>query len=507
MKLVKSLLLGSAAGLSAVVGAQAADLPVEKAAPVEYVRVCSAYGAGFFYIPGTDTCLRVGGRVRAEYLYQETFDRRDNAIGFLARGRLNVDARTQTEYGTLRAFFRYEITRSTGAYRTGGGPIGADGDPSQQATSLTDNGLNLDRAFVQFGPLTAGRLTSFFDFYANDLAFSAALGSDRVTQVLAYTATLGNGFSATISMEDGIERRTFGSPAGALSSVRFQGQDFPAGFAFASGGNFVAGFPVGGTVAIGGETAPDGVANIRYDNSAFGSAQISAAVHQVRAGTLTFSPSQQIAAQQAGTAARGDFADAEYGFAVQGGVKINLPFIAAGDVLWLQAAYAEGAINYLGFGSNSSTGRLSPLSFGQTDAFVNASGDIRLTEGFAFVGAFTHYFTPQLRAGLIGSYGQLDYDSAATGIVRRGVGLGTDPRLVGGRTGFVDVEEYRVEGNLIWSPVKDVDIGVDVLYQNIDPKGRIVQAGRGPGVNGNGGNRLVGDSDIVVGRLRIQRDF
>ena len=67
MKLVKSLLLGSAAGLAAVAGAQAADLPVRKAAPVEYVRVCSAYGVGFFYIPGTDTCLRVSGRARFEY--------------------------------------------------------------------------------------------------------------------------------------------------------------------------------------------------------------------------------------------------------------------------------------------------------------------------------------------------------------------------------------------------------------------------------------------------------
>ncbi|PZR88834.1 MAG: porin, partial [Stutzerimonas stutzeri] len=63
MKLVKSLLLGSAAGFAAVAGAHAADLPSRKAAPVEYVRVCSAYGAGFFYIPGTETCLRVGGRV------------------------------------------------------------------------------------------------------------------------------------------------------------------------------------------------------------------------------------------------------------------------------------------------------------------------------------------------------------------------------------------------------------------------------------------------------------
>src|SRR5438309_625761 len=69
MNVVKSLLLSSAAGLLAVAGAQAADLPSRKAVAVDYVKVCSAYGAGFFFIPGTDTCLRVGGYVRAEYQF------------------------------------------------------------------------------------------------------------------------------------------------------------------------------------------------------------------------------------------------------------------------------------------------------------------------------------------------------------------------------------------------------------------------------------------------------
>jgi len=69
MTLTKSLLLGSSATLVAVAGAQAADLPSKKAAPATYVKVCDAYGAGFFVIPGTDTCVKVGGYVRAEYQY------------------------------------------------------------------------------------------------------------------------------------------------------------------------------------------------------------------------------------------------------------------------------------------------------------------------------------------------------------------------------------------------------------------------------------------------------
>src|SRR6266478_6009182 len=68
MNTFKTLLLGTAAGLVAVAGAQAADMPV-KAAPVQYVKICSLYGDGFYYIPGTDTCLKLGGylRVQAEY--------------------------------------------------------------------------------------------------------------------------------------------------------------------------------------------------------------------------------------------------------------------------------------------------------------------------------------------------------------------------------------------------------------------------------------------------------
>ena len=65
MNTIKSLILGSAAGLLAMSGAQAADLPV-KAKAVEYVRICSLYGAGFFYIPGTDTCIKLGGYLRVD---------------------------------------------------------------------------------------------------------------------------------------------------------------------------------------------------------------------------------------------------------------------------------------------------------------------------------------------------------------------------------------------------------------------------------------------------------
>ena len=64
MHKVKSLLIATAAGFTALGGAQAADMPA-MGRPVQYVKICSLYGDGFYYIPGTDTCLKLGGYLRA----------------------------------------------------------------------------------------------------------------------------------------------------------------------------------------------------------------------------------------------------------------------------------------------------------------------------------------------------------------------------------------------------------------------------------------------------------
>ena len=79
----------------------------------------------------------------------------------------------------------------------------------------------------------------------------------------------------------------------------------------------------------------------------------------------------------------------------------------------------------------------------------------------------------------MGSYGQLDYNQEGATFITANSAIGTAfPRLRGGRFGFVDTQEFRLEGNLIWSPVRDLDIGVDVLYQNINPQGRVVSVDR-----------------------------
>src|SRR5437868_336337 len=116
MKMVKRLLLGSAAGLVAVGGTQAAELPA-KAAPVQYVKICDLYGNGWYYIPGSDTCIKFGGYARAAWYwnatgggapaYTGTQGAQDRTVSQFAsshRAQMQVDTRTQTDYGTLRTY-------------------------------------------------------------------------------------------------------------------------------------------------------------------------------------------------------------------------------------------------------------------------------------------------------------------------------------------------------------------------------------------------------------------
>ena len=151
MKMVKSLILGSAAALVAMSGAQAADLPV-KAKAVEYVKVCSLYGAGFFYIPGTDTCIKLGGYVRIDTTFNGSIYDQPAWSGDLGQGNryrdyfasrsrmaLTVDTRTATEYGVVRTFGQGDFQFTTQG-NTNTNPVNFTGSPSTGTNTGLLNG-------------------------------------------------------------------------------------------------------------------------------------------------------------------------------------------------------------------------------------------------------------------------------------------------------------------------------------------------------------------------------
>jgi hypothetical protein len=148
---IKSLLLGSAAALAVVSGAQAADAIVAaEPEPMEYVRVCDAFGTGYFYIPGTETCLKLSGYVRTQVDFRSDNDFRDDGYRTNSRAYLEFDAKSDTEFGTLGGYVALEAD-SRGAGED------ADGDAEDVG------GAFIDTAVITIGGLEVGYFYNYWD--------------------------------------------------------------------------------------------------------------------------------------------------------------------------------------------------------------------------------------------------------------------------------------------------------------------------------------------------------
>jgi hypothetical protein len=493
MKMVKSLLLGSAAGLIAVTGAQAADLPV-KAKAAEYVKICSLYGVGYYYIPGTDTCIKIGGYVRYEVYHNDTtgnyvdrnvvgrFTRNSNTFAQQARFRLTTDVRTQTEYGTLRSYVSFGLNFLNSA------------DDLAVPAGVGNFAFALERAFIQFAGFTFGRTDTFFGFYNGAAYGLVPIGMDGSSGPLghnlaAYTWQFGNGLSATISIEDAAHRH---KPVTDLN-VAF----------------------IGGASDAGGQKVPDIVGNIRVDQ-AWGSAQIMGALHQVSAryyNAPVIGGSLACVGGNAGTTVC-DHPGDEWGWAVGGGLTLKMPWDAK-DTLSGVIAYGKGATGFVAYGS-------APGSFihkdglalaGNSDAVFGVIGGVgsglELTEAWGGTVAFEHYWTPSLRTSAVFGYLDVSYNDNAKAMM---LATGACGAAVG--TGAVvtascnpDFSMWRVASRTMWNPVQNLDVGVEVAYTKID------SGNSGLGILTSAQNGLaagvynVEDQSYWSAAFRVQRNF
>jgi hypothetical protein len=558
MKLLKGLLLGSTASLAVAAlppAARAADLP--GVAPIEYVRICDAYGAGFFFIPGTDTCLRVGGLVLGEErgfdpqysisgtsfygngsapthsgltpaipsglgyipsVSQYTNARSRDATSFNALGRVELDSRTQSPYGTVRAFLRVDSYYGSGGNSATGALQGtgfANTFNNTAGTSSQRYSTILNKAFIQFAGLTAGYAQSMFDFYADAYNYNNLRGSNATTALVAYTATLPNGFSATLSAEDQASRR-----ANIASTI--------AGVTNAAG-TATSVVDIGGVSAASfqanpaGSRIPDIVGNLRVDQS-WGAAQLSAAAHQndaslFGAGALATPATTSTTALSSPAYAFPAATSNSYGFAVQGGLQLNADVISPGDKLWLQAAYEHGAFGYiagnnLGFNYGAvNQNRYAGSGFTPTDysagwnaqpgsdcVFTSSTpnsftGTVSCQQqwGWDITGAYKHYWIPTLASAVYGSYLEEHFPGDAL------AGFG-------GAVGVSNLKEGRVGTNLVWTPLKGFDIGAEFSYVHLN-ESRPAGLASNAVLNAAGLPSFQANTNQYEGRLRLQRAF
>ncbi|WFU14567.1 porin [Bradyrhizobium sp. CB3481] len=472
MKLTKSLILSSAA-MFAGGGAQAADLPV-KAKAIEYVKVCTLYGAGFWYVPGTDTCIKLGGHLRAS----TTINGRNHngpfwngnggqhnryADRFTARSRmaLTVDTRTATEYGVVRTFgqidFDFDDPDNTASFS--GFPFGSS--------------VYMENLFIQFAGFTFGKSASAYATpwhgYPGNLSSSLLGGHDTVTGVnnIQYTAQFGNGVSGTIGLDSPMYYNR--TQVYNLGSV---------------GINVVGISPN----AYANVHAPDIVGNIRVDQ-AWGLFQFSAAAHEVSGSYDTLT---------AGTAAPSALSEisghpaSKWGGSVMAALQVkNLP-TGPGDDIKIDASYAVGTTknvistsgfspSFAMFSGTSAAGAYQSIGLGATSdaiylpAAFGGDGQLKLTKAWGIRGAFNHNWDPYWSTSLFGSYSAVRYDGAvgdlstAKGAYCAAFAV-THPGQ--GATYTCDPSFNVAQLGVItrWTPVKNLSFAAELLWVHLDQK-------------------------------------
>jgi Porin subfamily len=488
------------------------------------VKICSLYGVGFYYIPGTDMCIKIGGWVRAEYAWGvngsstntqlgDVNNRYTNNSWWRIRGYLTADARNQTEYGTVRGYIAVGLSTNT---------TGVDGASNQ---------FSANRAFIQWAGFTFGRAASFFDFYSQ-----AALGylgftpnsdtGDGGWEVLAYTAQFGNGFSGSIAAET---RRT----------TQIIGQGLNAGgtatgvFLPGLGSNPAIGSINGAAAAFtatgyGGWQVPDITANLRVDQ-AWGSAQIGGALHQVNA--TYYNPVGGVGIGLFGNQEFSGHPGDEWGWAAMAGFKLNTPFFGVGDYLSAQVIYTQGALRYIfqnpnnNFwiqdGGSAAFGVLSDAVYGGNIATGTATS-LQLTTAWGINAGYEHFWNPRWRTSLYGGYTNVEYNGQANAIlcVMEGSGANvlTGTAALAGAGCDNNWQSWWIGSRTQWNVTKDFYMGLDVAYLKVNSMstttgllaGGTVTAGVAAGAipgNTNAFLRGVSDQDIWMARFRVHRDF
>jgi hypothetical protein len=472
MKMVKSLILGSAAGLLAMSGAQAADLPV-KAKAVEYVRICSLYGAGFFYIPGTDTCIKLSGYLRVDVLVNTNGDATGNTSGpagannrytsgyyWRAREDFDIDTRTATEYGVVRTFADVVFSWTDDNFAGQGngstvyGPIGTTASPNNASSGAVAAGtLGVYYAFIQFAGFTMGKAISPFSApwqnYPGNNVDSLVGGGGTVTGVnqFIYTAEFGNGVSATIGAQD--------------STAYYQ-----------AGVNNISAGGAYGTSDYANTIVPDFIGVVKVDQ-AWGGVQGSVAAHDNHVAYYTgLADFATLGSELQG------HPDDKWGFAVQGALWFkNLP-TGPGDTLNLQGVYTDGATRYniqdlsasaganTIYGSSSIPGVYQSVGLGVATDTIFANGtQQQLTQTWGGRGGFNHNFDPYWSGSIYAAGAAIRYNDEAKLLICTGPLASVSSFNPGGCN--PDYEILQVGGVIRWTPVKNLTFSGDLTYTHL----------------------------------------
>jgi hypothetical protein len=534
MRLITSVLLGSAATIVAVASAGAADLPTKKAAPVEYVRVCNVGGITGWTLPGSDTCVKfsgyitaqfVGGNISTQYnwastaIYSDvtgtvfpiavshalpsllvqasqaqlntTFYRPET--GWSTRTNFAFDIASNTAYGPLIGHFDINVDAGNGL-----DPLNGTANGLGAGENSTNAAAYLNTGYLTWAGITAGKAGSFFSFTGGGDNWANFFSPDRKgfnePLLLAYTASFGGGFTATLSAES------------------------PGQVGISGGGTQETS---GDNIQFGGQRWPDIVGALHLKQG-WGEAQVSGVIHDVNVSDTTFDGTLTCGASGLlGCNGR----ENTVGWGVDAGVKVNLPSFGAGDNILFTGSFTENATWYSGlpdgmWGENGQVnGNGQPMYL--ADAYFNPlHNNWAKPTAWSVSGLLEHHFTPQFYVDLEGSIGGVNWSNQG-GCSYTAVTSGLCPGGLAGLGGPLSPHAFTwlVGADLGWNPVNNLNFDLELMYQAVNQEtpngvvGTIYDLGSplAPKLGATTGyfvpGAWEGNSNGFAGRLRITRYF
>lgn len=155
-------------------------------APGNYVQVCDAFGTGYFFIPGSDTCLKISGAVSVTGGY-DSF--RDSGYSNV-EARMDIDTRADSEIGVIGTKVRLSSDSNLDALTLGGDDFKNEG---------------VELAYITAGPVFAGYKETLVDtniLYGDSLDLETYFGGLNTTTLGFLADDLGGGFYAGLAVED-----------------------------------------------------------------------------------------------------------------------------------------------------------------------------------------------------------------------------------------------------------------------------------------------------------------
>ncbi|HEX2654750.1 MAG TPA: porin, partial [Xanthobacteraceae bacterium] len=192
---------------------------------------------------------------------------------------------------------------------------------------------------------------------------------------------------------------------------------------------------------------------------------------------------------------------------------LNLPW-QQGDTFGVSFVYSNGALEYVGNQNNYTFYKGSEVALGfiangvYTGTSAATGTGIELTTGWSVTAGLEHYWTPALRTSLYGAYQKYEYNDVATSRVCTASAAQLNLGLVGGAsTCNPDFSVWQIGSRTVWNPVKNLDVGVEVIYSKIQSAFGGSANLPSVGSQAAGTTYNITDLDQVAGMFRVQRNF